>query len=104
MQLIFAEVSAPRLRRTIRGFDLQTLRFSGFRGILALAQLTILVATPYDALMQTLVGSGAGPVCDGLRSGDENISEKTGSKLGHIASSYVPRQTSSRKCLTPRRP
>lgn len=67
MQLIFAEVSGPRLRRTIRGFDLQTLRFSGFRGTLALAQLTILAATPYDALMQTLVGNGAGPVCDGLR-------------------------------------
>lgn len=67
MQLIFAEVSRPRLRRTIRGFDLQTLRFSSFRGTLVLAQLTILVATPYDALMQTLVGSGAGPVCDGLR-------------------------------------
>ncbi|WP_083389297.1 sporulation-delaying protein SdpB family protein [Curtobacterium sp. MCBA15_007] len=67
MQLIFAEVSAPRLRRTLRGLDLQTLRFSGFRGTLVLAQLTILVATPYDALMQTLVGSGAGPVCDGLR-------------------------------------
>lgn len=67
MQLIFAEVTAPRLRRTLRGFDLQTLRFSGFRGTLVLAQLTILLATPYDALMQTLVGSGAGPVCDGLR-------------------------------------
>lgn len=67
MQLIFAEVNGPRLRRTIRAFELQTRRFSSFRGILALAQLTILVATPYDALMQTLVGSGAGPVCNGLR-------------------------------------
>jgi len=67
VQLIFAEVSGSRLRRTIRGFDVQTLRFSGFRGILVLAQLTILVATPYDALMQTLVGAGAGPICDGVR-------------------------------------
>jgi antimicrobial peptide system SdpB family protein len=68
VQLIFAELSRPRLRRTIRGFDLQTVRFSSFRGTLVLAQLAILVATPYDALMQTLVGSGPGPVCDGVRS------------------------------------
>jgi antimicrobial peptide system SdpB family protein len=67
VQLIFAEVSGSRLRRTIRGFDVQTLRFSSFRGTLVLAQLTILVATPYDALMQTLVGTGAGPICDGVR-------------------------------------
>jgi antimicrobial peptide system SdpB family protein len=67
VQLIFAEVNGPRLRHTIQGFDVQTLRFSGFRGTLVLAQLTILVATPYDALMQTLVGSGVGPICDGVR-------------------------------------
>jgi antimicrobial peptide system SdpB family protein len=67
VQLIFAEVSGSRLRRTIRGFDVQTLRFSGFRGMLVLTQLTILVTTPYDALMQTLVGAGAGPICEGVR-------------------------------------
>lgn len=67
MQLIFAELTGPRLRRTLRSVDLQTLRFSAFRGALVLAQLTILMATPYDALMQTVAGTGAGPLCDGLR-------------------------------------
>jgi antimicrobial peptide system SdpB family protein len=67
VQLIFAEVVGPRLRRTVRAFDVQTLTFSTFRATLALAQLITLVTTPYDALMQTLVGSGAGPICDGLR-------------------------------------
>jgi antimicrobial peptide system SdpB family protein len=67
VQLIFAELTGPRLRRTIRAFDLQTLRFSAFRSTLAFAQLITLVTTPYDALMQTLVGSGAGPICSGLR-------------------------------------
>lgn len=67
MQLILAELVPARLRRTVSAFDMQSRGYGSFRALLALAQLTILSITPYEALMQTLAGERAGPNCAGVR-------------------------------------
>ncbi|WP_185276790.1 sporulation-delaying protein SdpB family protein [Leifsonia shinshuensis] len=43
------------------------MTFSVFRAGFALAQILYLAFTPYDALMQTVLGTGSTPDCDGLR-------------------------------------
>lgn len=67
MSLRSAHGSPRQLRSALETFDLRRATFSVFRAGIATAQLLYLAFTPFDALMQTVLGTGSTPDCDGLR-------------------------------------
>jgi antimicrobial peptide system SdpB family protein len=88
MQLIFGELRRAHLSHTIDSFDLRFRRFTTLRAVFALAQLSVIAFTPYDALMQT-VGDRDGPNCEGLRVASAYCFITPGSMPGWVATSVI---------------
>ncbi|MGX1695282.1 sporulation-delaying protein SdpB family protein [Microbacterium keratanolyticum] len=83
MQLIVSELRPEALRQTLRAFDLRSPVYTVGRSLLALAQISILLFTPYTHLMQTVLGQGDGPRCGGVRAASIYC-------LGASAPAWVP--------------
>lgn len=67
MQLIFGELPPGQISARMMNYDIRTRQYGVGRSLIALAQMTILLLTPYSALMQTVIGQGPAPHCVGIR-------------------------------------
>ncbi|MDQ0540900.1 antimicrobial peptide system SdpB family protein [Curtobacterium flaccumfaciens] len=67
MQLIFGELRPAVLRRTIDAFEIRKRQVWLGRSLIAVAQLSVILLTPYSALMQTLLGQAQAPTCPGIK-------------------------------------
>lgn len=67
MQLIAAELSPGAVGLATTDFETRTPSVTLGRSLIAFAQLSILVLTPYSALMQTVIGRADAPYCGGIR-------------------------------------
>lgn len=67
MQLIFGELRPAMLRRTIDAFEIRRRQVWLGRSLIAGGQLSVILLTPYSALMQTLLGQAQAPTCPGIK-------------------------------------